>query len=70
MARRIALAPTDVERVDLSFFSPCVVCASDQRTRSIVIRLGACPAACDHIRKVQQRLRGIRRTYQPGAHNG
>jgi len=60
MARRTALAPADAERMDLSFFSPCEVCAKTPRNRDIVIRLGACPAACDHVRRVQQRLRGIR----------
>ena len=60
MTKQIGLAASDAKRLDLSFFSPCEVCAETPRNRAIVIRLGACPGACDHVRRVQQRLRGIR----------
>jgi hypothetical protein len=58
MARRVEISPADAARLDLVFFSPCSVC--DRQNRAALVRMGVCPAACDHMRAVQRRLRRIR----------
>ena len=69
MAKPMSVTPVDVARLDQAFFAPCEVCQESPRNRTMLVRLGACPSACDHMRAVQQRLRRIRQDYssQPGA---
>lgn len=57
------LSPTDVMRSDDTFFAPCAVCGISPSARHAVIQSGMCPGACDHMKRVQQRLRRIRRDY-------
>jgi hypothetical protein len=61
MTRTAILDPVEIDDLDKTFFGPCIICGKQMQNRSILIRLGACPRACNHMKRVQIRLNRIRR---------